>query len=34
MGILSENKIIAKSALQAFGGKPKPSVSKYWDDKK
>lgn len=29
MGITNENKIIAKSALQAFGGKPK--VSKYWD---
>jgi hypothetical protein len=31
MGISSENKVIAKSALQAFGGKP--SVSKYWDNK-
>lgn len=30
MGISSENKMIAKSALLAFGGKP--SVSKYWDD--
>ncbi|MDR6553466.1 suppressor of fused domain protein [Paenibacillus qinlingensis] len=32
MGISNENKVIAKSALQAFGGKP--SVSKYWDDGK
>jgi hypothetical protein len=31
MAISNENKVIAKSALQAFGGKP--SVSKYWDDK-
>ncbi|WP_152657041.1 suppressor of fused domain protein [Oceanobacillus sp. CFH 90083] len=30
MSISSENKIIAKSALQAFGGKPQ--VSKYWDE--
>ncbi|WP_033168045.1 suppressor of fused domain protein [Clostridium sp. KNHs205] len=30
MGISNENKVIAKSALQAFGGKP--NVSKYWDD--
>jgi hypothetical protein len=30
VGISSENKMIAKSALQAFGGKP--SVSKYWND--
>ncbi|WP_257350215.1 suppressor of fused domain protein [Pseudalkalibacillus decolorationis] len=30
MSISSENKIIAKSALQAFGGSPK--VNKYWDD--
>jgi antitoxin YqcF len=30
MSISSENKIIAKSASLAFGGKP--SVSKYWDD--
>ncbi|MDF2927376.1 MAG: hypothetical protein K0R57_6290 [Paenibacillaceae bacterium] len=31
MGISSENKMIAKCALQTFGGKP--SVFKYWDDK-
>jgi antitoxin YqcF len=31
MSISNENKIIAKSALHAFGGKP--SVSKYWDDR-
>lgn len=30
MGISNENKVIAKFALQAFGGKP--NVSKYWDD--
>lgn len=30
MSISSENKIIAKSALQAFGGKPQ--VLKYWDE--
>lgn len=30
MSISNENKIIAKSALHAFGDKP--SVSKYWDD--
>ncbi|WP_399627949.1 suppressor of fused domain protein [Sporosarcina sp. SG10008] len=30
MSISNENKIIAKSALQALGGKP--SVSKFWDD--
>ena len=30
MSISNENKIIAKSVLHAFGGKP--SVSKYWDD--
>lgn len=30
MGISNANKMIAKSALQAFGGKP--SISKYWDD--
>lgn len=31
MPISHENKMIAKTALQAFGGKP--NVSKYWDDK-
>ncbi|MEI5907330.1 suppressor of fused domain protein [Bacillus spongiae] len=30
MSISNENKIIAKSALEALGGKP--SVSKYWDE--
>ncbi|WP_330949340.1 suppressor of fused domain protein [Virgibacillus sp. MG-45] len=30
MSISNENKIIAKTALHAFGGKP--SVSKYWDE--
>ncbi len=30
MSISSENKIIAKSALQVFGGKPQ--VSKHWDE--
>ncbi|KPV58254.1 hypothetical protein QJ48_17385 [Paenibacillus sp. A3] len=30
MSISNENKVIAKSALNAFGGKP--SVSKYWDN--
>lgn len=30
MTVTKENKIIAKSALEAFGGKPK--VSKYWDE--
>jgi hypothetical protein len=30
MGIPSDHKVIAKFALQAFGGKP--NVSKYWDD--
>lgn len=30
MNISNENKIIAKSALQAFGGNPQ--VSKYWDE--
>ncbi|MEI4803837.1 suppressor of fused domain protein [Bacillus sp. FJAT-51639] len=30
MGIPNESKIIAKSALKAFGGNP--AVSKYWDD--
>ncbi|PEK56603.1 suppressor of fused domain protein [Bacillus pseudomycoides] len=30
MGISNESKIIAKSALKAFGGNP--VVSKYWDD--
>ncbi|AGX44481.1 suppressor of fused domain protein [Clostridium saccharobutylicum] len=32
MSIHNENKIIAKSAFDAFGGKP--LVTKYWDDKK
>lgn len=30
MAISNENKTIAKTALQAFGGKP--TVAKYWDD--
>lgn len=30
MSISNENKIIAKTALHAFGGKP--NVSKYWDE--
>ncbi len=30
MTITNENKIIARTALEEFGGKP--SVSKYWDD--
>jgi len=30
LSISNENKIIAKTALHAFGGKP--SVSKYWDE--
>ncbi|WP_263117503.1 suppressor of fused domain protein [Bacillus subtilis] len=30
MGVTQENKIIAKTVLAAFGGKPK--VTKYWDD--
>lgn len=30
MSISNENKIIAKTALHVFGGKP--SVSKYWDE--
>ncbi|MTH54541.1 suppressor of fused domain protein [Bacillus mangrovi] len=30
MSITKENKMIAKSALEAFGGKP--SVSRYWDE--
>lgn len=30
MNISNESKIIAKSALQAFGGKPQ--ISKYWDE--
>ncbi len=31
MTISNDNKMIAKTALQTFGGKP--NVSKYWDDK-
>lgn len=31
MSVSNENKIIAKAAFDAFGGKP--SVTKYWDDK-
>lgn len=30
MSVTKENKIIAKAALEAFGGKP--SVSRYWDE--
>ena len=30
MGVSEENKVIARSILQVFGGKP--SVTKYWDD--
>lgn len=30
MTVTKENKIIARSALEAFGGKP--SVSRYWDE--
>lgn len=32
MTVTKENKIIARTALEAFGGKP--SVSKYWDENK
>ncbi|ASC81594.1 type VII secretion system immunity protein YqcF [Bacillus subtilis] len=30
MGVTQENKVIARTVLGAFGGKPK--VTKYWDD--
>ena len=32
MTVTKENKIIARTALESFGGKP--SVSKYWDENK
>ncbi|MED4865229.1 suppressor of fused domain protein, partial [Bacillus subtilis] len=32
MGVTQENKVIARTVLGAFGGKPK--VTKYWDDNK
>ena len=32
MSVSNENKMIARTELEAFGGKP--SVIKYWDEKK
>jgi antitoxin YqcF len=31
--VSDKNKTIARAALEAFGGKPKPEVSRYWDEK-